>query len=80
MIFPISPALARSFIEIIKSDPVEPLVTVQDVDLTYNDLETLTSDLKVVFPHVKTVSLDGNSWICDKVIFFSQRIIGKKWK
>lgn len=61
-----SPGLGKALVRMLETTPVSPLKQLTEIDLTYNDLHTLTPNIQEVFPALVALALDGNSWICDR--------------
>lgn len=61
-----SPGLAEAFIKMVHDNPLIPLKLLSEIDLTYNDLQTLTPNVLETFPALTALYLDGNPWACDK--------------
>lgn len=61
-----SPGLAKAFVKLLAENYTKPLEHVTEVDLTYDDIETLSPNVREVFPMLKAFYLDGNPWLCDK--------------
>ncbi|KAK7093717.1 leucine-rich repeat-containing protein 15-like [Littorina saxatilis] len=60
-----SPGLGKAFVKMIEETPMVPLKHLKDVDLTYNDIHTMSPNIQEVFPALDALSIDGNSWLCD---------------
>lgn len=61
-----SPGLGKAFVKMVASTPIAPLKRLTEIDLTYNDLNTLDPNIREVFPALNALALDGNSWLCDR--------------
>ncbi|XP_076451932.1 uncharacterized protein LOC143287660 [Babylonia areolata] len=61
-----SPGLGKAFVQMVDATPIAPLKMLTEIDLTYNDLNTLSPNIREVFPALNALALDGNSWICDR--------------
>ncbi|KAK7482644.1 hypothetical protein BaRGS_00026143 [Batillaria attramentaria] len=61
-----SPGLAKALVKLLAENYTKPLEHVTEVDLTYSDIETISPDVREVFPALNALYLDGNPWLCDK--------------
>ena len=61
-----SPGLGKAFVKMMAETPTMPLKGLSEIDLTYNDLHTMNPNVQEVFPSLKALALDGNSWLCDR--------------
>ncbi|KAL8597685.1 hypothetical protein ACOMHN_012652 [Nucella lapillus] len=71
-----SPGLGKAFAQMLDSTPLSPLKALTEIDLTYNDLHTLTPNIREVFPSLAALSLDGNSWVCDRRLVWLRQWMG----
>ena len=72
-----SPEVANGFLNIINPDherlPGTPHNSMIDIDMTYNNIPSLNPKLKYAFPEIRSIGLDGNSWIYDGNIIWLQQ-------
>ena len=61
-----SPGLGKAFVQMLADAPMAPVKGLAEIDLTYNDLRTLDPNVRELFPALKALALDGNSWLCDR--------------
>ncbi|XP_046563026.1 leucine-rich repeat-containing protein egg-6-like [Haliotis rubra] len=66
-----SQSLALQLLQIIDDTPVMHHLT--EVDLTFNDIQTLPPSLQRVFPKVQALSIDGNILNCDNRLLWLAR-------
>ncbi|XP_059154818.1 leucine-rich repeat-containing protein 15-like [Physella acuta] len=63
-----SPGLAAAFMTMLDNSALSniPLQLLTSIDLSYNDLEWVSPQIRAIFPHLNFMSLDGNALRCTR--------------
>lgn len=69
-----SPGLAKGLLGQIKESEISPVLSVQTIDLRYNNLHNLPSELPSTFPNLTMLKLGSNAWHCNLELIWM-----KKW-
>lgn len=69
-----SPGLSKSLLAQIQESNLSPAPSVQAIDLRYNNLLSLPTELPSAFPNLLTLKLGSNAWHCGSELLWM-----KKW-